>query len=420
MALPTPQLQLEDCDQRWVQRLADAKQQIGAEHERMELQCRRLEAELDRCKEIHAGDLRHLNEKKQLLLQNAEMEKENVRREERRKAELDLEKHRQDHAAELEELRRRHERALSIAQQQADMEADNLRKSHSGEHQLAKLVEQVQGSVAEVERMSRRADSDKTVEWSVRERQLEAREKMVREMESRLTAQSKEMEDQRRRVSELVRHMEDSQVDDREALKLERDRLQDEHARLSSLQQSVRDADRNNKEGLKHAWGSLEDEKHSFQQQRLKMEGELSSHREEIELHEHQQRQETERLKTLHNQVEVARQNASRRIRETEVTIASKCCRGQPPPLSALSLSRPCPPPPTSRSGLGLVELFLFRRMVIMIRCSSVLEKEDRVPFEERPYIVRSILFLFLRWNRSTICLPMEDHSPGGSGLASC
>merc|ERR1711937_225431 len=163
-----------------------------------------------------------------------------------------------------------------------------------------------------------------SLEWSVRERQLEAREKTVRDMEGRLSAQSKEVEDQRRRVSELVRHMEDSQVDDRESLKVERERLQDEHQRLLTLQQSVRDADRNNKESLKHAWAQLQDEKHSFQQERLRIEGELQASREETELPERQQRQETERLKVLHNQVEVARQNASRRIRETEATIASE------------------------------------------------------------------------------------------------
>jgi hypothetical protein len=252
------------------------------------------------------------------------MEKENARRDERRKAQLDLEKLRADHVQELEELRRRHERSLSIAQQQADMEAENLRKGHAGEHHLSKLIEQVQGSVAEVERMSRRVDSDKSVEWSVRERQLEAREKTVRDMEGRLSAQSKEVEDQRRRVSELVRHMEDSQVDDRESLKVERERLQDEHKRLLTLQQSVRDADRNNKEALKHAWAQLQDEKHSFQQERLRIEGELQASREETELLERHQRQETERLKVLHNQVEVARQNASRRIRETEATIAGE------------------------------------------------------------------------------------------------
>merc|ERR1719478_582833 len=40
------ELQLEDCDQVWAQRLSNAKQQSEAEHERMELQCHRLEGEL--------------------------------------------------------------------------------------------------------------------------------------------------------------------------------------------------------------------------------------------------------------------------------------------------------------------------------------------------------------------------------------
>jgi len=318
------QLQLEDSELRMRERLDSVKKQHESELEKMELQSRRLEAELERCKEIHKGDLEHLNTSKQLLLQNFDMEKDEIRREERRKAQLDLEKAKIDHDNELEELRRRHERNLSIVKQQAEMEADNLKRAQSGEHQLTKLVEQVQGSVAEVERMSRRVDTDKSLEWSVRERQLEAREKQVRDYESRLSAQSKEVEDQRRRVSELVRHMESSQVDDRESLKLERERLQDEHARLLALQQSVREADRNNKEALKHAWAQLEDERHGFKQDQLRFESDAQAQRDEAELVERQQRQETERLKAIHQQVEVARQNASRRIRETEATIASE------------------------------------------------------------------------------------------------
>merc|ERR1719174_3272863 len=103
----------------------------------MELQCRRLEAELDRCKDIHKGDLEHLNASKQLVLQNFDIEKEDGRREERRKAQADIEKVKMDHAHELEELRRRHERSLSIVKQQVDMESENVKRAQSGEHQLA-------------------------------------------------------------------------------------------------------------------------------------------------------------------------------------------------------------------------------------------------------------------------------------------
>eukprot|EP00931_Biecheleriopsis_adriatica_P024935 TRINITY_DN15425_c0_g1_i4.p1 TRINITY_DN15425_c0_g1~~TRINITY_DN15425_c0_g1_i4.p1 ORF type:complete len:1612 (+),score=418.83 TRINITY_DN15425_c0_g1_i4:65-4900(+) len=318
------ELQLEDCEQRWQRRFEDAKKQEDAGHSRMELQCRYLEAELDRYKEMHASELRHLHEQKQLLIQGHSTEIENARREERRKAQLELDKVKADYAQDLDDSRRKHERAVAILKQQADMEAESLRRAHSGEHQLAKLVEQVQGSVAEVERMSKRVDSDKSVEWSVRERQLEAREQNVREMESRLSAQTKEVEEQRRRVSELVRKLEDSQVDDRSALSSERERLTTEHARLLELQQSVREADRNNKEALKHAWAQVEDERRTFQQDHLRLDSEIAMRKEEVELQERQVKQEAERLKNLHQQIEVARQNAARRIRETEATVANE------------------------------------------------------------------------------------------------
>lgn len=318
------ELQLEDSELRWQQRLADAKLQADKELERMELHCRKLETELDRNKEIHSADIRHLNETKGLVIAGFETEKESIRREERRKAQLDLEKVRSDHMLELEELRRKHERALAIAQQQAEMEVEGLRKAQTGEHQLARLVEQVHGSMAEVTRMSKRVETDKSLEWSMRERQLEAREKTLREMEVRLASQSREVEEQRKRVSELVRQMEDSQVEDRSALSSERERLQTEHQRLLALQQGVREADRNNKEALKHAWTQVEEERRGLQREHLRVDSELQAKRDELELQERHIRQETDRLKSLHQQTEVARQNASRRIRESEVTIANE------------------------------------------------------------------------------------------------
>lgn len=259
-----------------------------------------------------------------MLLQNFEMEKDSARRDERRKMQLDVDKARADHALEIEELRRKHERALMIAQQQSEIEAVSLRRAHTDEQQLSRLVEQVQNSVSQVDKMSKRVEGDKSMEWSVRERQLEAREKTVRDMESRLSAQSKEVEDQRKRVSDLVRHMEDSQKDDRDALVVERERLESEHRRLLELQQGIRDADRNNKEALKHAWAQLEEEKRTLQQDMLKNQGDVNARKEEVELQERRVRIEVDRLKDVHGQVETARQNASRRIRETETTIASE------------------------------------------------------------------------------------------------
>eukprot|EP00930_Biecheleria_cincta_P055072 TRINITY_DN41441_c0_g1_i1.p1 TRINITY_DN41441_c0_g1~~TRINITY_DN41441_c0_g1_i1.p1 ORF type:complete len:1608 (+),score=358.15 TRINITY_DN41441_c0_g1_i1:155-4978(+) len=318
------ELQLEDCEQRWQQRFADARKQEEAVTSRMELQSRALEAELDRCKEIHAGELRHVQESKQLFIQGSETEKENARREERRKAQIEVEKIKADYTHEIEELRRKHERSINILKQQADLEAESLRRAHSGEQQLAKLVEQVQGSVAEVDRVRQKVEADKSVEFAVRERQLEAREKAVREMEVRLSSQSKEVEEQRRRVSELLRNLEDSQLDDRNSLQVERERLQAEHSRLKELQQSVRDADRNNKEALRYAWSQVEQERRSFQDDQLRIDSELAMRKEEVELQERQVKQEAERLKSLHQQIEVARQNASRRIRETETTVANE------------------------------------------------------------------------------------------------
>jgi len=318
------ELQLEDCEQRWQRRFEDAKRQEDAGHARMELQCRYLEAELDRCKEVHASEMRHFQEQKRLLVQSHTTEVEDAKREERRKAQADIDKVRGDCRLEMEEQKRKHERSISILKQQSDVEAESLRRAHAGEHHLTKLVEQVQGSVAEVERLSKRVDSDKTLEWSVRERQLEAREKNARELEAQLSRQGKEVEEQRRRLSEMVTNLRSSQEDDSSAMSADRDRLQAEHQRLLDLQQSVRDADRNNKEAMKHAWAQVEEERRTLQEQQLRLDSELNARREELDVQEHRLKAETERLKSLHQQIEVARQSAARRIRDTESTVANE------------------------------------------------------------------------------------------------
>eukprot|EP00913_Durusdinium_trenchii_P027362 g25669.t1 len=340
------ELQLEDCEERWKRRMEDAKRQENESLARMELQCRYLQSELDRCKEIQASDERRFIEQKRQLAQGHQTEKEDAIREERRKVQTELDKMKSDHRLEIEELKRQHERAVTIIKQQADVEADNLRRAQTGEQHLTKLVEQVRGSVAEVERLSKRVDSDKSLEWSVRERQVEARERNAKELEAQLSRQSKEVEEQRRRLSDLVTNLQNCQDEDSTVLASERERLQAEHQRLLELQQSIREADRNQKEFLKHAWaqamvqtlgtyfGSLdsffnkqvEEERRILQQEQLRFDGEHATRKEELEMQddERQLKSETDRLKALHQQIEVARQSAARRIRETESTVANE------------------------------------------------------------------------------------------------
>ncbi|CAE7039599.1 gnl [Symbiodinium sp. KB8] len=301
------ELQLEDCEQRWQRRFEDAKRQEDAGHARMELQCRYLEAELDRCKEVHASEMRHFQEQKRLLVQSHTTEVEDAKREERRKAQADIDKVKSDCRLEMEEQKRKHERSVSILKQQSDVEA--FRTEHC---------------VGDVIAVKSR---------SVRERQLEAREKNARELEAQLSRQGKEVEEQRRRLplpqhpanpglrSVAALHPEE---DDSTAMAADRERLQAEHQRLLDLQQSVRDADRNNKEAMKHAWAQVEEERRTLQEQQLRLDSELNARREELDVQEHRLKAETERLKSLHQQIEVARQSAARRIRDTESTVANE------------------------------------------------------------------------------------------------
>jgi len=167
-------------------------------------------------------------------------------------------------------------------------------------------------------------ECDRSTDFQLRERQLEAREQNMRESEGRLAAERKEVEEQRQRVAELVRQMQDTQVDDRSVLTSERERLETEHQRLVELQRTVKETDRNNRETLKRAWADLEDTKRNLNMQQMNTNGDLEAQKEDLESKERSLQQEQDRLKALHTQVDVARQNAARRIRETEATVANE------------------------------------------------------------------------------------------------
>lgn len=318
------ELQLQEQEQKWQQRLTESKLHFGAEKDRMEHSCRRMEQELDRLKDVHSGDMRHLNENKQMMLQNFELEKDAARRDERRKAETEIERIKKDTTQELEEQRLQHERAIKIVRDHSDLEIESVKKSYVGVAQLDSLMHKVQGSVEEVGKMSKKVESDKMMEHNLRERQLVVREQNVQEMENRLKTQAREVEDQRKKMTELVSRMKESQVDDRTGLALERERLEAEHRRLEELQITLRETDRSNKEQIRHSWNKLEEEKRIFNTERLQFESDMSTRREETEARERRIQHEVDRLKVMHEQVETARANASKRIRESETMIAGE------------------------------------------------------------------------------------------------
>merc|ERR1712136_118615 len=99
---------------------------------------------------------------------------------------------------------------------------------------------------------------------------------------------TKEVEEQRRRMTDLLRHMEDGQLDDRSNVATDRERLDAEHRRILELQQTIRDVDRNNKEAMKHTWAQLEDERRAFLEENIRVESDICARRQEIELQERQ------------------------------------------------------------------------------------------------------------------------------------
>eukprot|EP00746_Dinoflagellata_sp_MGD_P073047 gnl/MRDRNA2_/MRDRNA2_29648_c0_seq1.p1 gnl/MRDRNA2_/MRDRNA2_29648_c0~~gnl/MRDRNA2_/MRDRNA2_29648_c0_seq1.p1 ORF type:complete len:1261 (+),score=312.69 gnl/MRDRNA2_/MRDRNA2_29648_c0_seq1:321-3785(+) len=318
------ELQLQEQEQRWHQRMTESKMQWDAEKERMEHSCKRMESELDRLKDVHSADMRHLNENKAMMLQNFELEKDTARRDERRKAEVEIERVKADAARDLEDQRLQHERAVKIIREQSDLENESVKKSFQGVAQLDSLMSKVQGSAEEVEKMSRKVEADKVMEHNLRERQLVIREQNVQELESRLKAQTKEVEEQRRRMTELMTSMKEKQVDERTDLSLERDRLEAEHRRLEELQITLRDSDRSAKEQLRHSWAKLEDEKRSFHTEKVRFESDMSAQKEEMEARQRRIQHEVDRIKLMHDQVETARANSSNRIRESEIMIAGE------------------------------------------------------------------------------------------------
>merc|ERR1712136_72192 len=96
---------------------------------------------------------------------------------------------------------------------------------------------------------------------------------------------TKEVEEQRRRMTDLLRHMEDGQLNNRSNVATDCERLDAEHRRILELQQTIRDVDRNNKEAMKHTWAQLEDEHRAFLEEKIRVESDICARRQERHRH---------------------------------------------------------------------------------------------------------------------------------------
>ena len=103
--------------------------------------------------------------------------------------------------------------------------------------------------------------------------------------EARLLSQTKEVEEQRRRMTDLLRHIEDGQLNDQSNVATDRERLDAEHRRILELQQTIRDVDRNNKEAMKHTWAQLEDEHRAFLEEKVRVESDICARRQDRHRH---------------------------------------------------------------------------------------------------------------------------------------
>ena len=95
----------------------------------------------------------------------------------------------------------------------------------------------------------------------------------------------KEVEEQRRRMTDLLRHIEDGQLNDQSNVATDRERLDAEHLRILELQQTIRDVDRNNKEAMKHTWAQLEDEHRAFLEEKIRVESDICARRQDRHRH---------------------------------------------------------------------------------------------------------------------------------------
>ncbi|CAD7935571.1 unnamed protein product [Amoebophrya sp. A120] len=313
--------EITEQDLKQKQQKEKQKLELESERERFDLEKKRLENELDRVKTVHAEEIRHLQESKRMLTESLDLEKEQCRRDEQRKGREECERLKRQFLDDQGENEKRHQRQVQIIRESTEKEIETIRNSASSGVQINSLLERVHDTTFQMDLLQKKIESQRSAEDQLREQGLDNREKMIRATEKQLQEQSKEVETQRKKMTDLINRMEaelaQQQLHANEHATVASERLEREHARLLEMQRSL-------KEERAKQYEETKVERLRLEEKEVLLNQKLQQQTEEFEQKHRAVTEKEERVKKLENAIESSKLNCERRIKESEVLISSE------------------------------------------------------------------------------------------------
>ncbi|KND03128.1 uncharacterized protein SPPG_02189 [Spizellomyces punctatus DAOM BR117] len=135
---------------------------------------------------------------------------------------------------ELQKAAVEHDRALADIKQEHLKEMSKVISNAEGARQLEMLAEKIADSSRFVDSMQQRLESDHSYSVKEREASFQARERQINEMQKHLIDQQRELDEERVKIQDLVKTMENNMWEAKKHQEEERRRIVEERARLEA------------------------------------------------------------------------------------------------------------------------------------------------------------------------------------------
>ncbi|TPX59566.1 hypothetical protein SpCBS45565_g07713 [Spizellomyces sp. 'palustris'] len=137
-------------------------------------------------------------------------------------------------ALELQKAAVEHDRALADIKQEHLKEMSKVISNAEGARQLEMLAEKIADSSRFVDSMQQRLESDHSYSVKEREASFQARERQINEMQKHLIDQQRELDEERVKIQDLVKTMENNMWEAKKHQEEERRRIVEERTRLEA------------------------------------------------------------------------------------------------------------------------------------------------------------------------------------------
>eukprot|EP00916_Digyalum_oweni_P025759 GHVL01042399.1.p1 GENE.GHVL01042399.1~~GHVL01042399.1.p1 ORF type:complete len:640 (+),score=148.48 GHVL01042399.1:902-2821(+) len=316
--------ELQDRESVFQRQLAIRESDWASQKQQLQQSERRLEEEISRIKILHVEELRQVKDSKakgeRMLLSEFEVKLETART----AALRDKETLEVQFSNEKDQLRREHENNLQTHNAASEKELAGLKRQLHEQMRIGELMGKIQQSAQQVDDIHRKFDSARGFEESQRLSQLDEREKSLKDMEKKLTAHQQDIDDQRKRLTQLIGDFDSQSKDHRDSSDSQNQRLQTEHTRLIQLQENLKESDRQSKRLLEDTRQQLLEEKREAMSRVSAMEADLHRKQDSLEKSNIRLQREIQSYKESKNASERALASSAARVRESEQLAAKE------------------------------------------------------------------------------------------------